>query len=296
MTTQSSFEYYSDSTRHGEYQYVTIEQIITDFLASRDDDDFTSTVRRDQVLYQSMRGLRNFYYDLAREVRAVELTLSPTLQVILPPDFVNYVRISWVDDGGTLHPLAEDRTMTISQVYLQDNNYDLLFDNNGCVLQGSQRQNTSQINALGDELEDLLEYRGVSSYQFCEFPFDPNRDFSKVYPNGKYRIDKEHGVIHFSSDAQERNIVLEYVSDGLYTGCEGRPENERRVHKFLEDAMHDYIYYHLIKKRRNVPFNEKRRAEKDFFRSRKIGRRRLNGIKIEELLQTFRGDSKWIKG
>lgn len=289
-----SADYYANEELWGDYQYITMEDVINNYMMARDADDFTSLTPRFKVLYQARRGLRELYYDVLREIRAIELDLSPTLNVILPPDFVNYVRISWVDDQGQLHPMAVDNNMPIAQEYLQDNEYNLLFDGDGCVLQGSDG-----LAPLPDPNNPSIASEGYNSncstYTICN-NFQPNRDMSNHFPNGRYRIDKSNGIIQFGSDAVDKSIVLEYISDGLYTGCEGQPEAQIRVHKFAESALLDFIYYQLVKNRRTVPANEKMRARKEFYNSRRIAKRRINTIRKSEVLQAFKGQSKWIKG
>lgn len=290
MNITNSQEYYNTPSRFGEYQYVTLKEVIDNFMMSRDSDDYHGTTPRFKVLFQAMRGLREFYYDVVREVRAIELELSPTLSVTLPPDYINYVRISWVDDKGHLRPMSIDTTMSIAQEYLQDNDHNILFDNEGCVLIGNsetQLANAQNTSNTGDRSK-------YAEYSFCS-TFNPNQDLSKVYTNGKYNIDKSRGIIQFGSDAMGKLVVLEYISDGLYTGCEGKPEEEIRIHKFAEGALMDFIYYELIKNRRRVPANEKHRARKEFYNSRKNTKQRINALRVDELLQVFKGSTKWIK-
>lgn len=281
----SAIDYYDNPAEWGNYQYITMEEIVNNYIMSRDADDYTSTSQRFKIIYQARRAMREFYYDILREVRAIELELSPSLQVTLPPDFVNYVRISWVDEKGQLHPMAVDNRMSIAQEYLQDDNYELLFDNEGCVLIGEG----------GHSGETTNNTSVVGRYSFCDSQFRPNLDTSNVYNNGKYRLDKSRGIIQFGSDAMGRNIVLEYISDGLFTGCEGRPEDQIRVHKFAEAAVINFIYYELIKTRRNVPYNEKMRAKKEYWNSRRLTKLRINALRKDEILQSFRKASKWIK-
>lgn len=293
MIITNSQQYYDNSDRHGEYQYVTLKEVLDNFMMSRDSDDYHGTTPRFKVLFQAMRGLREFYYDVVREVRAIELELSPTLSVTLPPDFINYVRISWVDSEGQLHPMAVDNKMSIAEEYLQDHEYNLLFDNEGCVLVGDSGSQTSSGGA-GNNSENEKSCSTHSNYDFCNV-FNPNQDLSKVYTNGRYKIDKSRGIVQFGSDAMGRIVVLEYISDGLYTGCEGKPEEEIRIHKFAEGALMDFIYYELIKNRRRVPANEKMRARKEYYNSRKNAKQRINALRTDELLQVFKGSSKWIK-
>ena len=292
--TTSSADYYDDGSRHGEYQYVKMQDIVNNYIMARDSDDYTSGTPRTKIIYQTRRAFREFYYDILREVRAVSLELSPSLQVTLPPDYVNYVRISWIDQNGELRPMAVDNRMNISQEYLQDSDYELLFDDEGCVLiEDSVDTNPNQPDISADIGTGVLG--SYHKYSFCSGGFRPNLDTSRVFNNGKYRIDNNLGIIQFGSGVEGKEIVVEYISDGLYTGCEGRPAEELRIHKFAETAVLDYVYYNLIKQRRNVPFNEKQRARKEYFNSRRRAKLRINTLRKDEILQSFRASSKWIK-
>mgnify|MGYP000327246331 CR=1 FL=1 len=283
----ASIDYYEDQDLHGNYQYVTLEEVINNYLMSRDMDDYSAMTPRYKILYHAQRGIRELYYDVVREIRAISMELSPALTITLPPDFVSHVRISWVDDNGQLHPMAIDNRINIAQEYLQDHDFSLLFDNEGCVLEGDTLGDTSD-----PESSDSSQIR---EYSFCSNGYQPNRNMSNYFPNGKFKIDKNAGVIYFGSDAEEKNIVLEYISDGLFTGCEGRPEEEIRVHKFAETALLDYIHHSLIKNRRNVPYNEKIRSRKEYWNSRRLAKMRINPLRKEDLLQLFSGQSKQIK-
>lgn len=285
----TSEQYYNDPSKFGNYQYVTLKDIINNYMMSKDPDDYSAHTPRFKVLYQAMRGMRELYFDVLQEIRAIQLELSPNLTVILPPDFINYTRISWINEEGLLIPMAEDRRMPISQDYLQDNNYNLLFDSDGCVLIGN-RQKPMDDYVVEDSVEEGADLGMVYS-----FNFEPNRDLSKDFSKGRYRINKSEGVIQFGSSVEGKEIVLEYVSDGLYTGCEGVPEEELKIHKFAEAALINFISYELIKNRRNVPANEKQRARKEFYNSRRITKMRMNALRKSELSQIFKGASQWIK-
>jgi hypothetical protein len=286
--------YYDDQDQWGNYQYITLEDVINNYLMSRDPDDYTSMTPRYRILYQARRGLREFYYDVLREIRAVKLELSTSLMVTLPPDYVNYVRISWIDDNGLLHPMAKNEAISMAVGYLQDHEYNLLFDATGCVLQDNSSPTVQTESVLTTDTS--TSSGSLNTYEFCNKGFEPNRNMSNHYPNGSYNIDKNRGVIFFDSTAFGREIVLEYISDGLWTGCEGRDEDELRVHKFAEMALIEFIYHELIKRRRNVPYNEKMRARKDFYNLKRIAKRRISTLRKDELLQAFKGSSKWIKG
>lgn len=284
IQTIPSADYYLNESLHGNYQYVTLEDIINNFIMSGQDDDYTANVDRYKILFQARRAFRELYFDAMQEIRAIALDLSPQLNVVLPPDFINYVRISWVDGEGKLHPMAVDDKISLAVDYLQADDYELLFDSNGCVLQDS-----------GGGVDPNAVANG-GSYHFCQSSFQPNKNMSNSFSSGSVKIDKNNGFIKFGSEVFGKTIVLEYISDGLFTGCEGREEAQLRIHKFAETAVYDWMYWKLIERRRNVPANEKMRARKEWFNSRRLTKRRINTIRADELRQVFKGSGKWIKG
>jgi len=289
--------YFDDTEQWGNYQYVTLENIINDFMMSRDQDDYTLTVPRHKILYHGMQAFKEFHYDVLQEIRVIGQELSPeSLSIVLPPDYINYVRISYVDENGILQPMASNNRMNIATEYLQDNEYGILYDDNGCPLLDHDsyliKLKNSGLNIVDKLNSDLGSY---NYYAFRNDGFQPNRDMSNTFVNGSFKIDKQRGIVQFDSTVGGQTIVLEYVSDGLFTGCLGLPEREVRVHKFAEDAVRDSIYYKLIKQRRNVPMSEKIRARKEYYNSRRLAKLRLGSLNYTELIQSFKKQSKWIK-
>lgn len=279
--------YLDTSSQWGEYSYVTMEQVVIDYLANRDSDDYTFNAERHKIIYHAKQGIRKLYFDVLQEVRAIELDLGPNLQVVLPEDYVSYVRLSWKDENNVLYPITKNDSISIAKEYLQDHQYNILFDNNGDILEGNS-------NPLTNDPYNDSEY---NKYTFCTTGFAPNVDMSERNDTGFYRIDKDNGVIKFSSDLYTKTVVLEYISDGLYYDPnKGETEAQIKVHKFAEQALIDYVYYSLIKQRRNVPANEKARARKEYHNSTRLAKRRLGAANRQELIKSFKKSNVWIKG
>lgn len=279
-----AIDYYTDDSLHGNYQYVTLEDIVNNYIMSGQDDDYTSNVDKYKVLFQARRAFRELYFDVMQEIKGISLDLSPQLNVTLPQDYVNYVRISWLDSLGKLHPMAANDKLSIATEYLQDNEFELLFDNEGDILEGSGLEVTPSV----------VQTEANQYYQFCGNGFTPNINLSNVYSNGSFRVDKNNGLIKFGSEISSKTIVLEYISDGLFTNSEGAVD--LRIHKFAETAVYDWMYWKLVERRRNVPANEKARARKEWFNSRRLVKRRISTIRADELRQVFKGTNKWVKG
>ena len=80
-------------------------------------------------------------------------------------------------------------------------------------------------------------------------------------------------------------IVIEYVADEALS-------SNPSVHIYASDALKSYIYYKIIERRSDVPFNEKARARSEYFNDRRIANSRLKSFTKEELLKTIRKNFK----
>lgn len=275
--------YYEDSSQFGEYQYSTLEQIVNNFMLEQDDDSYVSHSDRSRVALFGKKGVRELYYDVVNEIISLELELDPSLIIALPHDYIQYVKISWVDQTGKKHPLAIDTSFNLSQAYLQDNDYNFLYDQDGDILKGSHVQNNISNNKIISN-EDAAYFSEYSKKGF-------NVDRSKIFKNGSFIIDKTKGVIQFSSIVTGRTIVIDYLSDGLYQ----RDDSKIKIHKFAEEALYSFMYFNLIKRKRSVPEREKRRAEREWFNSRRLAKKRISPVTYDNIRQALKGGSKWIK-
>ncbi len=107
--------------------------------------------------------------------------------------------------------------------------------------------------------------------------------------NGWFGINERDGKFTFSSNLADRLIVLEYISDGLAYDL------DTRVPKMAEEAMYLSISYNLLANRANVSEGMIARFKKDKRAALRNAKIRLSNIKLEEIVQVMRGQSKWIK-
>lgn len=279
--------YHEDSTLFGSYQYVSLVNFVDNFMAGVNQDSYINTTTQSDVILQTKRGIRIFSYDFLREIKAIEIIVTANLTVTLPQDYVSYIRISMVDDDGFLRPLVVDYDSPISRSYLQDNNLEIVFDGLGEVVYDEVSPPLPEGNNL-NSIEENSE-ADINIFNITR-GFLPNLDLSKVNYNGSVSIDKNIGILTLSSDIETKSIVIEYYSDGLGDG------SDIKIHKLAEQALTDYVYYYLIRNRRNVPANEIARAKIEYDNSARIAKRALNPITPEIMRRISSGDSKWIKG
>jgi hypothetical protein len=279
-------QYYNDSTNWGENQFVLLKDIINNFNAFYvGDDKVINDVQRYDVVFHAKRGLQELHYDALKDVRALELELPDDLQLELPKDFVRLVRLSWVDDRGRLHPMMMDTETTIAKAYLQDDSYNIIFDNNGAATEGTSVIDTklAQVSTVDNDQFTNLDY------EFFGGRFGMATEKTNV--NGKYNIDKNLGYIRFSSEVKGKAVVIEYITDGL----EYLTEDELKVNKLAEDFLYKYIAHQIIQYKFGVQEYIVRRMKNEAFAAMKNMKIRMMDIHPFDLVHAMKGRNKWIK-
>ena len=97
---------YYEGNNHGSYQFISLDDVITQFqIAYVGEDKIISKVKRADIAFHAHRAMQELSFDTFKSCKAQEITLPPSLQMILPHDYVNYTKISWSDSAGIKHPL-----------------------------------------------------------------------------------------------------------------------------------------------------------------------------------------------
>lgn len=293
LLTQTPEQYYNGS-EFGGYQYITLADLINNFIiAYVGDDKIINTVKRTEVAFHAQRALQELSYDTLKSVKSIELEVPPSLSIKLPQDYVNYTQISFVDDGGLEQLVLPNRLSSTPLAPLQDESYNFLFDINGNLLLAAKSETESRWQNATN-IDSSLKDTNVN---FLEEGYGFNVDYGKRYgitpeyttKNGAFYIDDLNGRISFSADFNGRIITLKYISDSLAT------EGEMRVHKLAEEAVYKHIAYAVISNKQDAPEYRVQRLKKERRAATRNAKLRLNNIKIKELEQIMRGKSKQIK-
>ena len=290
LITQTGEQYYSTAspTPFGDYQFISLEDIINNFIiAYVGEDKIISKIKRTDVQFHAMRGLQELSFDTFKSIKSQEIELPASLTMILPQDYVNYVKFTWTDGVGIEHVIYPARKTSNPTDVTQDANGDYTFSGGELVTDTSSttwdkyKANTPPENDNSDDYEDETYW-----------PHDGRRyglDPSHAHVNGSFFIDPNTGLVHFSSNLSGETITIKYISDGLGTDA------EMKVHKFAEEAMYKWIAHAVLATRVNTQEYLVARFKKERFAEVRKAKLRLSNLKIEELTQILRGKSKHIK-
>jgi len=285
--TTPPINYYEDEAKWGEYQYVTLTELVNNFITNMvGDDKLLSNVKRYNVLYHMKRGISELSYDALKDIRNVELEIGDTLSVPLPVDYISYVRVSVVGDDGTLQPLAINNKTTIARSYLQDHQYNILFDQDGYPLEATP--SVVENNFSGSTYIKVPSDEAKGNYTVSASPnfnFDTSQN-----GNGTFVIDKRTGRMNFSSNIFSKIVVIEYISDGL----EGDPEFIS-VHKFAEQALYEYVKYMILNNKYGVQEYVINRAKRDYHSALQNAKIRLLELRKVNLHGILNNRKQWLK-
>ncbi len=97
-------ERYYEGDNFGGYQFTALNDIINQFMfVYVGEDKIIPKVSRTDVAFHAQRAMQELSFDTFKSCKAQEVTIPPSLQMILPQDYVNYTKISWVDSAGIKH-------------------------------------------------------------------------------------------------------------------------------------------------------------------------------------------------
>ena len=121
--------YYHLPPHYGSYAYISLAEIMANFIATYIGTGklLEGTLKGD-VHYHAHRALQELSYDTIKSDKSLEIEVCPSLRVPLPHDYVNYVKIAWVDSNGIeriLYPAAK----TSYPISLYQNDMDECTDN-----------------------------------------------------------------------------------------------------------------------------------------------------------------------
>ena len=282
---------------NGSYSYISLTDVINNFMVAYVGmDKLIPRVKRSDVMFHAKRGLQEFSYDTLKSIKSQELTIPPSLSIIIPQDYVNYVEMSRIDDLGVKHVIYPT-TLTSNPytVPVQDANgvptQNDLGENVEGTSQTDERWDTANDNLLTGAYDNEMYNAGVYNWTWDKVAYGRRYglDPETSQTNGWFTINDREGKFSFSSNLAGQLIILEYISDGLSV------DYDMKIPKMAEEAIYMHIAYSILASRVNMPEYIVQRYKKDRRAALRNAKIRLSEIKLNQFVQVMRNKSKWIK-
>ncbi len=278
---------------YGSYSYISLEDIINNFqIAYVGTGKLIPSCKRTDIIFHAKRGMQEFSYDTLKSIKSQELNVPPELSVVIPQDYVNYTKVSWIDQLGVKRPIYPANNLTTNpfESPIQDSKGVPTQDSFGDNIEGTS-VTEERWRTANDDLINQDTTEGYDNWGWGEQLLGQNygMDPQHAQINGWFTINQREGKISFSSNLAEALIVLEYVSDGLAY------DMDTQVPKLAEEALYAHISHAIVASRINQPEYIVRRLKQERSAKLRNAKLRLSNIKLDEIVQVMRGKSKWLK-
>ena len=295
-----------DDGVYGNYRYIPLSEIIDSFNATYlGQGKILENAIGHDVAFHAIRGVQELSYDTIRCTKDLEVEIPPTLVLVMPLDYVNYVKLSWSDGNGVeriIYPTSKTSNAfnptqaiqnwggfttgglntDLTQAADADGNY------SSTTSENYSGQTTADIGSVdADAVDD--EYGQLVGGRYGLEP-------QHAQANGSFYIDEARGKFHFSSNISGKTVVLRYISDGISsTSTGGISLTNTLVPKLAEEAIYKHMLYGILLSMKDSPAGLLAQIKKEKFAETRKAKLRLSNIKLEELTQILRGASKHIK-
>lgn len=229
---QTEKTYYEDESLWGKYAYMSLVEMVNRILIeTTDQDSYLTNIRRSKIVAVARDGIQELTKSVDKCLKAIEITVPPEQYFALPQDYVDWKRLSIIDDNFRMNTLYENNNIPMARGFLQDDNYLLLFDGNDSVLEAD------------------------ASNMFNKPHVKENLKPTDYLIPAEFRIWPERGIIAFSEEMVDKEYIIEYISDGL--GEANLNDSEVYFHKMIYEPLKDYIYSECLWTRKGVPQSTK---------------------------------------
>ena len=282
----------------GSYEYTRLNDVIDNFLiAYVGTGKLIPSVKRTDVIFHAKRGLQEFSYDTLKSVRSQELTVNYALNVIIPQDYVNYVRLSWTDGLGVQHTIYPANELTTNPFAspVQDEVGTPTQDSQDSNIQGSSQTEAAWASGDPRRINGAFSRDVTDASVLMNTPYDGmlgqryGLEPQTSQKNGWFTINEREGVFSFSSELKDQIIVLEYISDG------NAYDLDARIPKLAEEALYAHMMYSILSTSAGIQEYVVRRFKQERSAKLRNAKIRLSNIKLDQIIQVMRGKSKWIK-
>lgn len=191
---------------YGSYSVLSLNDIINNFIvAYTGQDKILTRVKRTDVLFHARRAIQEFSYDTIPSTKSMETTVPTTLNVPLPQDYVNYIRLSWADVDGvlrTIYPLSglsgnptEIPVVDANGVPTQDA-FDSNLESSGSIIE--QRWDTANQNTLSGNY-DPYNNNGVYDHVWWKQAYGQRYGLEPelAQSNGYFSVNERLGTFSF---------------------------------------------------------------------------------------------------
>lgn len=217
-------------------------------------------------LHYALKGIKEIGFDSPFKIKSTKLVVDSNLEITLPDDFVDYIRVGW-EQGQYVQPLIEkdsfNRLMNLDSDGNQIPYPDVESDQD--LIYSDSHYYSSHGN---DKSEHIGRHFGHKSTYKNSFMVIPERNKIMLDPS-----------LHKATE-----IVVDYIT----TGLTGSGSDATTLPAYAGEAVERYILWRFTEHDRTAPMNQKMMAKEEWIQAHKRYRSRNYQLSIEDVLKSLR--------
>ena len=241
---------------------VGLKEIVRQHLIETDEgnDAFARAYKLGVQVY------RMLMLDVAGSPKATKIEVLANKTAKLPDDYLSYTMLGILNSEGGIATLSENNQLTLYK---------------DC----SSNRTEQDIQYGSNDFEPSFYYWANKPYAY-PVDFTPSFGFGSNTTIGAFRISQEDGLILFPFHFHHTHIYLEYLG---FPKC---GEDDYGVHPFITETLSCGIYWHSIRRKKNISIGEKREARSEYYnelrkselRFMNLNRQKINDLRITNKL------------
>ena len=136
---------YYNGNDFGGYQFISLDHIINNFMiAYVGEGKIIPKVKRTDVSFHAQRAIQELSYDTFKSNKSQEIEVPPSLTMMLPQDYVNYVKLVWSDSSGIEHIIYPASKTSNPKTIKQNTDGSYVFNNDTTLAEQTSPNTTSE--------------------------------------------------------------------------------------------------------------------------------------------------------
>jgi len=237
------------------------------------------THRHMQYIRWILEGYRELNFNILKEIRTISVPLNSynAVELDLIEGYVDWTKVA-VQKGDKVWALGTADDIALLQ------------QEDDCGVRTKNIHQASMDDRIGGL--DVDTYAGLWFYNwqgtgFPESPYyDGQTNCMQAYwgwPfDGLFRHNKERRQLQFSSNFREKEVYMEFISDGS-NSCE-----ETCVNPYIFDYLRKYCHVRRVEHRQDISMAEKDMKKRDLSFSYAEAERRMQDVTFHDIVNRFR--------
>ena len=136
---------YYNGNDFGGYQFISLDHIINNFMiAYVGEGKIIPKVKRTDVAFHAQRAIQELSYDTFKSNKSQEIEVPPSLTMMLPQDYVNYIKLVWSDSAGIEHIIYPTSKTSNPKAIKQNTDGSYVFNNDTTLAEQTSPNTTSE--------------------------------------------------------------------------------------------------------------------------------------------------------